>query len=68
MMCVHDHQLVKKEYEGKRAVLGAHQPIEFESDKITLDIPMEGITANGWEITPLVPPVVSLFEHHIQMA
>ena len=68
MMYVHDHQGVKKEYEGKRAVLGHHQPLEFESDEITLDIPMEGITIKGWEITPLVPPVVSLFEHHILMA
>ena len=53
--------MVRKEYDNKGALLGLHQPLEFEaeSDEITLDIPKEGITIKGWKITPLVPPVVS---------
>lgn len=34
--------------------------VEFESDRITLDIPMEGTgDLNGWKIIPLTRPVVS---------
>ena len=41
------------------ATRSLHKPVEFESDAITLDIPVEGVTIKGWEIVPLVPPVVS---------
>jgi hypothetical protein len=51
---------VKEEYGNSKALLGLHQVVEFESDAVTLDIPMEGITAKGWSITPLIRPVVSL--------
>ena len=50
---------MKEAYERKGAILGCDQLVGFESDTITLDIPVEGITIKGWEITPLVPPVVS---------
>ena len=43
----------------KGAILGLHQPVEFESEAISLDIPMEGITIKSWKITPLIRPVVS---------
>ena len=52
-------QVVKDEYEEKGAVLGLHQPVSFEADIITLGIPRSGITIKGWEITPLISPVVS---------
>ena len=55
-------------YEGKGAILGLQQPVEFESDSIALDIPMEGIAINGWKITPLMRPVVSSCSHHIHPA
>lgn len=51
--------MVNEEYKRKGARPGPHQVIEFESDMITLDIPMEGITTDGWKITPLMRPVVS---------
>ena len=65
-----DCQVVKKEYEREqRAVLGPKQLVEFESDSISLDISMTGISVKGWTITPLVRPVVSsvntLCIHHV---
>ena len=54
--------MVKDEYEKKGAVLGLHQPVGFEADTITLDIPTNGIANKGWEITPLISPVVSFVE------
>ena len=53
-------QVVKEEYGNSKALLGLRQIIEFESDAVTLDIPMEGVASKGWSITPLVRPVVSL--------
>ena len=55
---------MKKAYEKDKALLGLHQVVEFESDAVMLDIPMEGITAKGWRITPLIRPVVSLMHIH----
>lgn len=52
-------QVVKEEYENSRALLGFRQVVEFESDAVSLNIPMEGITVGGWTITPLIRPVVS---------
>ena len=56
-------QVVEDEYCQKNRVLfGPDQPIEFESDQIRLDIPLKGITLEeGWKLTPLIPPVVSLY-------
>ena len=54
-------QVVKDEYHQKRlALLGPDQPVDFESEQIKLNIPNDGITVNGWKITPLIAPVVSL--------
>jgi len=34
---------------------------EFQDDTITLEVPVDGEDLeNGWEITPLIPPTVSL--------
>ena len=55
--------MIKNEYNEKGAQPGPHQVVEFESDMITLDIPMEGITKDGWKITPLMRPVVSSCVH-----
>ena len=52
-------QSVKEDYQEKQAQSGHTQPIEFQSDKITLDIPMTGVSSEGWKINPLFPPVVS---------
>ena len=54
-------QFVKKEYViGKQASSGPEQLINFQSDKIKLDIPDEGTTlSSGWVITPLTAPCVS---------
>ena len=39
---------------------GPHQPIDFESDQIKLDIPVGGVSLQGWRIIPLTAPVVSV--------
>jgi hypothetical protein len=69
------HYIVKAielEYRGKGALFGPHQPVEFETGhdavSIALDIPMKGLSINGWEITPLIRPVVSFCVHHIHPA
>ena len=54
-------QVVKEEYfREKQAKLGTAQPVQFESEQIELDIPLEGVKLEeGWVITPLTAPVVS---------
>ena len=54
-------QVVEKEYfRKKQAKLGPAQPVQFESEQIELDIPLEGVKLEeGWVITPLTAPVVS---------
>ena len=49
-----------EEYEKKGVHQVADLKIEFESDRIALNIPLKGKTINGWKITPLVRPVVSI--------
>ena len=50
---------MKDDYEKKHGLSGADQLVEFESTKISLDIPQEGITLDGgWKITPQIAPVV----------
>ena len=64
-------QIVKEEYERKGAIRGLHQPVEFESETITLNIPMEGMSTKGWTITALGAPVVSSCESlkpHLHLA
>ena len=51
-------QAVKKEY--KNAERDYDKMFEFESDRITIDIPEEGIvTGGGWKLKPVSNPVVS---------
>ena len=56
---------MKEEYAREGAIRDVHQPVEFESDVISLDIPMEGILIENRRITPLMRPVVSSCGHHI---
>ena len=54
-------QKIKRYYKKERAKEGAYLPVEFEEDKISLDIPMPGgVTVSEWKLTPLVPPIVRL--------
>ena len=55
-------QNVKKYFsDGEaQAKLDALGSIRFESSEITLDIPGEEILLEGWKITPLTSPVVSI--------
>ena len=50
---------MNEEYQKKQAQSGHTQPIDFESDQITLDIPMKGVILEDWKISPFFPPVVS---------
>ena len=50
-----------EEYPPKRAVLGVNHPVEFEDDRLSLDIPMTGTKVKGWNVFPLFPPTVSQF-------
>lgn len=52
-------QVVREKYSNAQP--GPEQQILFESDEITLNIPMKGTELNGWKIIPLKPPVVSLY-------
>ena len=62
----------KYHQRDKHFILGSQQLIEFESEEIKLDIPMEGtILKEGWKITPLTEPEVStvlLIYHQISNA
>ena len=59
--------MVKEKYENEGAIQGPHQPVEFESEAIKLDIAKEGITCdNGWKIIPLVSPTVSFTTFYAQ--
>ena len=54
-------QAVNAGYAEANARMGPYQEVMFEGDKITLDIPKEGIELeNGWTITPHTYPGVSL--------
>ena len=50
-------QAVKKDYKG--AIIGLHLPVEFEASSISLDLPFEGVTKEGWRLRPLFNPEVS---------
>ena len=54
-------QAVKKEYAGHASDGHLSLAVEFREDAITLMVPVDGeVLENGWEITPLTPPTVSL--------
>ena len=54
-------QAVDARYSETNARMGPDQEVVFEGEKITLDIPKEGVTLeSGWTITPHTYPGVSL--------
>ena len=54
-------QAIQDKYSRLHAISGPGFKVQFENSTISLVIPEDGITLkNGWTITPLVPPVVSL--------
>ena len=54
-------QAVKAEYAGCTSDNHIGVAVEFQEDTITLAVPVGGeVLENGWEITPLTPPTVSL--------
>ena len=54
-------QAVEKEYAGRASDDHLSLAVEFQKDTITLMVPVDGeVLENGWEITPLTPPTVSL--------
>ena len=54
-------QAIEDNYSGLNAIFGPRFLVQFENDTISLAIPEDGVhLENGWTITPLVPPVVSL--------
>ena len=57
--CIYTFQVVKEKYKDENAVRGVFQLVEFDSDAITLDIPIDGVCINGWKITPQMYPMVS---------
>ena len=60
-------QAVDIKYAEANALVGSSQKMVFKGEKITLDIPLEGIVLeNGWAITPLALPEVSLFRNTSQ--
>ena len=60
-------QAVDAKYAEANAVVGSSQKMVFKGEKITLDIPLEGIVLeSGWAITPLALPEVSLFRNTSQ--
>lgn len=71
-------QIVKEDYSNMGVEPHSEMVIEFESDRITVNIPMAGIVIEGgWRIRPLAPPVVRYYtimqilwlhnNHHFQV-
>ena len=57
--CYYFNQAVNDEYKEKNAKLHLEQTFFFESDSITINIPLKGIcTEGGWTIVPLTNPMV----------
>ena len=53
--------MVTNHYDQLGAVGEDPQPIAFQSESITLDIPKEGVQVEGgWRIQPLPHPAVSV--------
>ena len=51
---------MRKEYKEKGAQPDFDMVVEFESDRINIDISLEdtATTGKGWQISPNAPPVV----------
>ena len=52
-------QVIHERYSNLDTISGPDFEVQFEGDTICLEIPRDGLQLNGWEIRPLVPPVVS---------
>ena len=53
-------QAIQDKYSSLDAIPGPGFEVQFESDTICLAIPEDGVSLqNGWEIIPLIAPVVS---------
>lgn len=56
-------QAVERVYAGHASDDRLSLAVEFQDDRITLTVPDDGeVLENGWEITPLTPPTVSLLQ------
>ena len=56
-------QAVKKVYAGYASDDHLSLAVVFQEDRIKLTVPVDGeVLQNGWEITPLTPPTVSLIQ------
>ena len=55
---------MKDHYSSKEARFGPEQTLEFKKDKITLNIPKEGVDVGDWRVRPLATPVVILCVAH----
>ena len=55
-------QEIDKLYKSRGAEEGPEQPLDFESEEVSLDIPYPtGVKLEGgWKLTPLTHPVVSI--------
>ena len=57
-------QAIDAKYTEVAATVGPDQEVMFEEERITLDIPEDGIVLeSGWSITPLTYPGVSQLLH-----
>ena len=62
-------QIIKQHYIQQNAEVGPDMLIEFDSERVSLDIPTGGIATEDdtWKIIPLVfPPVVKLVYYIIK--
>ena len=50
-------QKIQQKYAARGATIGPDLPVEFESDRISLELPSEN-DDDGWNVDPLFPPVV----------
>lgn len=57
---LHDCLQVVENHYGHFAMKDLSAKVGFEGSEITLNIPEEGETKGGWNITPITYPVVSL--------
>ena len=48
---------MSRQYRKKRAVLEQYSALEFEKDRISLDI-KDTVTSSGWEVIALAPPLI----------
>ena len=52
--------MTERHYARLHATPGPEQEVDFEDDKITLNIPEEGASIDSWKIVPLMNPWVFL--------